>query len=228
MPVTAVDVNDPIHSLPTNRFEFKQWISKGPYRPVLPSFPRTKQGGVSRSFHENWYKKFQWLEYSIAADSAFCFACRCFSGNEYNSSQLDKSFYSSGFKNWYRGTERLKKHQQSKTHLNSITSLVNFSELKSIDEIIDSNKTLILNKREVECSENRKIMERLIDVTICLTKGGRLFRGHDEKSDSLHQGLFKEFVNVLAKYDDVLKNHLHLGPKNAQYISNRIQNDMIY
>lgn len=150
--VTAIDVNigvnDPIHSLPTNRFEFKQKISKGPYCPVLPSFPRIKQCSYYRSFQEHWYKKFEWLEYSIATDSAFYFPCRCFSGNEYNSSELDKAFSSTGFKKWYIGTEKFKKHQQSKTHLNNTISLINFSDLKSIDEIIDSNKTLVLNKRE--------------------------------------------------------------------------------
>jgi len=35
-------------------------------------------------------------------------------------------------------------------------------------------------------------------------------------------------VNILAKYDDVLRNHMNIGPKNAQYTSNRIQNDIIY
>lgn len=71
-------------------------------------------------------------------------------------------------------------------------------------------------------------MERLIDITKCLAKGGWPFCGHNEKSNSVNQGLFQEFVNVLAKYDNVMKNHLNFGPKNAQYTSNRIQNDLIF
>lgn len=124
--------------------------------------------------------------------------------------------------------DRFKKHQRSKAHLNSSISLVTFLNSKSIDEVIDSNKTLIVQKREVERSENRKIMERLINIAICLSKGGRPFRGHNEKNDRVQQGLFKEMVNILAKYDDVLRNHMNIGPKNAQYTSNRIQNDIIY
>jgi hypothetical protein len=69
-------------------------------------------------------------------------------------------------------------------------------------------------------------MERLVDVTICLAKGGRPFRGHDESINSHQKGLFKEFIQVLSKYDVVLKDHIDFGPKNAQYTSNRIQNDI--
>lgn len=123
--------------------------------------------------------------------------------------------------------DRFKKHQRSKAHLNSSISLVTFLNSKSVDEVTDSNKTLIVQKREVERSENRKIMERLINIAICLSKGGRSFRGHNEKNDSAQQGLFKEMVNILAKYD-VLRNHMNIDPKNAQYTSNRIQNDIIY
>lgn len=87
---------------------------------------------------------------------------------------------------------------------------------------------LVVQKREIEQSNNRKIMELLINITICLTKGGRPFRGHNEKNDSHQQGLFRELVNLLVKYDDVLKNHVNFGAKNAQYTSNRIQNDIIF
>jgi len=194
----------------------------------LSSFTRTKQWNYNRSFQQQWYSDFEWLEYSIELDSAFCFPCRCFSGNEINSSQLENAFSKTRFNNWYRGVDRFKKHQRSKAHLNSSISLVTFLNSKSIDEVIDSNKTLIIQKREVERSENRKIMERLINIVICLSKGGRPFRGHNEKNDSVQQGLFKEMVNILAKYDDVLRNHMNIGPKNAQYTSNRIQNDIIY
>jgi len=194
----------------------------------LSLFPRTKQGQYFRSFQECWYKEFKWLEYSIVADAVFCFPCRCFSGNEGNSSQLENVFSKIGFKNWYRAIDRFKKHQQSKAHINSAKSLSEFLNSKSIDEIIDSNVKLVMQKREIEQSNNRKIMERLINITICLAKGGRPFRGHNEKNDSHQQGLFRELVNLLVKYDDVLKNHINFGAKNAQYISNRIQNDIIF
>ena len=54
-------------------------------------------------------------------------------------------------------------------------------------------------------------MNRIIDIVICLGKSGRPFRGHDEKSDSCNQGLFKELVILLTKYDVVLDSGVILG-----------------
>lgn len=48
--------------------------------------------------------------------------------------------------------------------------------------------------------ENRNIMKRLIYVAICLTKGGRPFRGHNESKSSNEKGLFLDIVQLLVKY----------------------------
>jgi len=50
---------------------------------------------------------------------------------------------------------------------------------------------------------------------------------HDEKSQRINQGLFKELDNLLSKYDAVLKNHPTEGPKHTMYTSNCIQNNLI-
>lgn len=223
-----IHVDDPINPLSSNRLEFNERIGKGPYRPILEIFPRQKQGSCMRSFQKSWYDLYDWLEYSPAADAAFCFPCRCFSGNENNSSQLELTFSTTGFKGWYRALHMFKRHNLSKAHINSTKSLVHFKNSKSIDEIIDINKTVCLKTREAERLKNRKLMERLVDITICLAKGGRPFRGHDESINSHQKGLFREFIQVLSKYDVVLKDHIDFGPKNAQYTSNRIQNDIIF
>jgi hypothetical protein len=57
-----------------------------------------------------------------------------------------------------------------------------------------------------------------------LSKTGRLFRGHDESSKSMNKGLFLETVNLLKKYNPIIQSHLK---KNAQYLSSKIQNDLI-
>lgn len=70
-------------------------------------------------------------------------------------------------------------------------------------------------------------MRRLIDIVLLLGKIGKPFRGHDESFLSNQKGMFREIVDLLARYDDVLKIHLLSGPKNAQYLSNRITNFVI-
>jgi len=52
-------------------------------------------------------------------------------------------------------------------------------------------------------------------------------RGHTEKTDDVHKGLFLDIVGLLRKYDPLLNEHFISGPKNCMYTSNRIQNDLI-
>ncbi|XP_008181241.1 uncharacterized protein LOC103308873 [Acyrthosiphon pisum] len=116
----------------------------------------------------------------------------------------------------------------SKVHLNSSTSLNIFFNLKPIDTILDENRELLRSQKEKTRLKNRQIMKRLIDITVCLGIGGKPFRGHSEKSNDIHKGLFLDIVGLLKKYDPILNEHLNNGPKNAMYCSNRIQNDLIF
>ena len=222
-----VNVYDPVNPFSKDRLEFQNRILKGRYKPILDLYPRSLQNSKKRSFQKNWYDIFDWLEYSDASDKAFCFPCRCFKGNEINSSYSESTFSSNGFKAWYRAIDAFKKHQSSKCHLNSAKALTYFINLKSIDCVLDKNRLEEISRKEKDRLKNREFMNRIIDIIICLGKSGRPFRGHDEKSDSCNQGLFKELVILLTKYDVVLQDHLQEAPKNALYTSNRIQNDLI-
>lgn len=98
--------------------------------------------------------------------------------------------------------------------------------LNPIDIVLDEERELIHSQKEQQILKNRQIMQRLIDITpLCI--GGRSFRGKNEKESSYDKGLFKDVVTLLAKYDPLLKSHLELGPKNATYCSDIIQNDLI-
>ncbi|XP_060868019.1 zinc finger MYM-type protein 1-like [Metopolophium dirhodum] len=225
--LNTISLLDPVHTLPIDRFCFKDQVLKGPYQPILDIYPSTIQGNKRRSFQKNWYTLYNWIEYSTKLDAVFCFPCRCFRGNESNNSQTTITFSKVGFKGWNKANEAFKKHKLSKCHVNSSTSLHNFLNEKSIDCVLDNAKEVSLSKKAEERIKNRQIMNRLIDIVICLCKGGRPFRGHNESSTSNNQGLFKEILNLLSKYDDLLKIHFQEGPKNALYRSNRIQNDII-
>ncbi|KAL4097737.1 hypothetical protein QTP88_022459 [Uroleucon formosanum] len=215
--VNMVNVYDPVNSFSKDRLEFQNRILKGRYKPILDLYPRSLQNSKKRSFQKNWYHIFDWLEYSDASDTAFCFPCRYFKGNEINSSYSESTFSSNGFKAWYRAIDAFKEHQSSKCHLNSAKALTGFINLKSIDCVLDKNRLEEISRKEKDRLRNREFMNRIIDIIICLGKSGRPFRGHDEKSDSCNQGLFKELVILLTKYDVVLQNHLQEAPKNALY-----------
>ncbi|XP_060867743.1 uncharacterized protein LOC132943005 [Metopolophium dirhodum] len=209
---------DPATPLPSNKIELSDRIKRGPYQPILENYPRTKMSNTQRQFHKEWFKSFSWLEYSVKLDRAYCFSCRVFlHSNGKNNGQLDKTFSHLGFNNWRLGTNKFRTHQLSMSHINSTTSMSYFLNCKSIDVLIDKSNEIQLAQKEKQKLHNRQIMYRLIDVTLCLGLGGRPFRGHIEKSSKLHQGLFIELVNLLKKYDPVLKYHLDNGPRNALY-----------
>ncbi|KAL7299767.1 hypothetical protein TKK_0007515 [Trichogramma kaykai] len=77
--------DDPSLKLPAERLEKSARIQRGPYRPNLKVFPTQtigkSQNARNRSFSTDWYKDFDWLEYSPVKDAAFCFPCRCFAIN---------------------------------------------------------------------------------------------------------------------------------------------------
>lgn len=70
-------------------------------------------------------------------------------------------------------------------------------------------------------------MNHIIDIVICLANSGRPFGGYNEKYNSCNQGLFKELIILLTKYDIIFQRYFQKTPKNALYSSNRIKNDLI-
>lgn len=46
----------------------------GPYQPRDCKFPKVN----GRVFRVEWYSFYNWLEYSVINNSAYCFYCRCF------------------------------------------------------------------------------------------------------------------------------------------------------
>ncbi|KAF0703978.1 zinc finger MYM-type protein 1-like, partial [Aphis craccivora] len=196
-PSSEIHPDDPVNEIPTIQTEFRQRVKNGPFQPILKSYPNTAFSGTLRHFQSHWYKQFPWLEYSQIRDLAYFFPCRMFTHSSgINIGQTELTYSKSGFKNWKLATSKFKLHQMSKVHLNSSTSLNNFLNLKPIDIILDENRELL--------------------------HSGKPFRGHSEKSNDIHKGLFLDIVGLLKKYDPILNEHLNSGPKNALYCNKKI------
>ncbi|KAM9311655.1 zinc finger MYM-type protein 1-like [Gastrophryne carolinensis] len=87
---------------------------------------------------------------------------------------------------------------------------------------------------ETEKKKWRDILHRLLDITLFLAKQNLAFRGHKEDGSSLNKGNFLEMVELLSKYDPVLKEHLirlkrHTCKLNVSvsYLSPQTQNEFI-
>ena len=89
----------------------------------LHKYPTTLFGKTNRYFLSAWYKKWDWLEYSVKVDAAFCYPCRKFSSRCLFQSQgrrVDQAFTLKGYRDWKHATEAKKgfpRHADSKDHL---------------------------------------------------------------------------------------------------------------
>jgi hypothetical protein len=86
------------------------YLTRGPSRLVGHKFPKTKFGADWRSFLDSWYKKYDWLEYSVEKDAAFCFHCFLFKPSSISSHYGHDAFTKKGFQNWKKGPENFKSH----------------------------------------------------------------------------------------------------------------------
>lgn len=53
-------------------------------------------------------------------------------------------------------------------------------------------------------SENQEILKVIINVLLYLAKQNIAFRGHDESSTSINQGIFLELLKVFSEYHSIL------------------------
>jgi len=93
----------------------------GPSQPHLPKYPSTKAGKQNRSFNQDWFQKFPWIEYSTSEDAVFCFPCRHF---QTSSAYADDLFTERGFRQWKSAMGKdgkITKHAESGSHADAMT-----------------------------------------------------------------------------------------------------------
>ena len=97
------------------------YLSRRPSRLIGHKFPKTKHGKEWRSFLDAWYTNYDWLEYSVAKDAAFCFPCFLFKSSSTSSHFGGDVFTKTGFKNWKKGPEYFRNHmgQTNSIHNNA-------------------------------------------------------------------------------------------------------------
>ena len=94
----------------------------GEISPSQPNIDFPKNDG--RKFNSEWYSLFNWLEYSLETDAAFCFACRKFLPPD--SLEAEPAFTKNGFSNWKKAMESdrgFRKHEQCTVHQTSYGKL---------------------------------------------------------------------------------------------------------
>ncbi|KAK1382309.1 zinc finger MYM-type protein 5-like [Heracleum sosnowskyi] len=104
-------ISDPGARIPIDEYDVnirdqvrRAYIAKGPFRPVDYTFPKN---GDSRTFQANWFGEFDWLEYSIHKDAAFCMWCYLFNPKRADNSGKN-AFTTTGFKKWKKALNKFR------------------------------------------------------------------------------------------------------------------------
>lgn len=75
---------------------------------------------------------------------------------------------------------------------------------------------------------NRLFREHIIEIVIFLAKQELAFRGHDESSNSLNKGNYKELFEIFfSRCSLEIKNHYKSIQNKFSGLSKTIQNDLI-
>ena len=121
-------------------------LDSGPSRPILDKYVRNAAG---RSFHSEWYTHYEWVEYSMVQNKAYCFACRHFSTS---TSKSELAFRANGYSNWkkaYTTINGFSKHDKSKDHKSAIQRWVDYKLIHAgigiqIDQMINPSRIQIV------------------------------------------------------------------------------------
>ncbi|KAE9523127.1 hypothetical protein AGLY_016468, partial [Aphis glycines] len=192
--------------------------------PSLSCLTSDKKGGkvFSRSFSVAWYKQHSWLCGSYYLEKLFCWPCLVLGHT--------KSVWSTegycDFKNLARSLQR---HELSKEHIRNHFNLKNLEKnsVTIVDALSEHGKLFKKHYNE-NVRLNRLFMEHIIEIVIFLAKQELAFRGHDESSNSLNKGNYKELFEIFfSRCSLEIKNHYKSIQNKFSGLSKIIQNDLI-
>lgn len=207
-----------------------QLVCRGPSEvPADFIFPRNEVDG--RSCHHQYFKKTivngekiprSWLVYSEINNSLFCFCCKLFS-------KKTIILTSSGLTDWKHASSLLTSHDNSPEHLNSMKIWKELAVRIKKGETIDNQEMALL---EAEKMRWRAVLTRLTAIVQSLAVRNLALRGHTEILYTPSNGNFLKEVELMAKFDPIMKEHLKRVQKSTSgghtsYLSHRIQNELV-
>ena len=200
----------------------RRYLIRGPHRPQ-PNFkyPQSIIANVPRRFNPEWFKKYDWLEYSEKVDKAFCLYCYlfrdCIEGQGGND-----AFVTKGFSLW-----NIKKRLD--IHVGGINSYHN-AAVKRCNNLLRPSQSIefaLSRQRDIAKEEYFIRLSTSINAVRYLLHQGLTFRGHDESKESGDRGNFLELVKLLAEQNEKIKKVvLRNAPENHQMVAPEIQKDI--
>ena len=170
------------------------------------------------------------MHYRQFSDGVYCRACVVFSPYQIGGRNLGK-FVLEPFRYWTKTSDRATEHAKNGYHRSALAVMNEFlSRYKSPSQSVDA----VLKSQVRQTMEaNQKVIESLLRIIILYGKQGLALRGNrDDQIDwqsvkRSNEGNFAQLVRFRAETDTILSTHLAKAPKNAQYTSKTIQNELL-
>lgn len=196
--------------------------------PERYSFPLRQFGKKQRAFQSRYLRDYAWMVYSPEVDGAFCKHCALMLTSDNRSSK--GFFVNKPFVNFQKIDKKAKDHQSTQYHQDSLIAAESFVQSVLNPEQNINNRYDEEKKQNIR--RNRHIIACVADAVLYCGRQCIGLRGHREEldNDSSNVGNFLAALQMLAKHDQLLNEHLNstgLNNRNAKYTSPRIQNEII-
>jgi len=199
-------------------------LRQGKPTPSLTYLSADKNGSkvFCRSFNSNVYTKHPWVCGSFYLQKLFCWPCTLLS-------QPNSVWITLGYADFKNLSRSILRHEVSKDHIHNYLNLKNLEKNTStVIDIIGEHGKLFKLRFNENVRLNRLCMEHIIDLVLFLAKQELAFRGHDESSNSINKGNFRELVELhFSRCSLEVKNHYKSLQNKFTGTSKIIQNEII-
>ncbi|XP_046619690.1 zinc finger MYM-type protein 1-like [Neodiprion virginianus] len=159
-----------------------------------------------------------WLYFSPTTGKIYCYACKLMSTQ-------NTKLSGEGFSDWKHASDRLCEHEISKTHLESVMSLLQRGRVTGrIDQELAMQEA-----QQIEYW--RKNLKIIVSTIKFIAERGLAFRGDNEIVGSPRNGNFLGILELLAEYEPILathlKTHANKGSGDVNYLSSTICEELI-
>ncbi|GBL86441.1 Zinc finger MYM-type protein 1 [Araneus ventricosus] len=163
---------------------------------------KCKTRDFKREFKSDLCEKCSWICGCESTNRLFCFPCLLLAKQN-----GDSSWVSYGVAYLSHLTQKMKKHECSQSHLNSI---LEFNLLGKVDvrQQLDIAFRSNVKRHNEKVTKNHYVLTKIIDCILFCGAFELALRGHDEHEDLLNTGVFRGLINFSAELDSSLKDHL--------------------
>lgn len=182
-------------------------------------------------FQRKWLEQRKWLSYSAnpSCCGGWCTICLLFLTTKEKSSL--GAFVTTAFRNYNKSKEKLDGHESTDYHNKAQErAMLIKAQLQNIENRIDVQLDQVTSQN---VRRNQSILPNIVDVVSLCAKQQIPLRGHRDhkiqftEAPTCNEGNFIAIIRLLSETNSNLKEHLERGPRNAQYTSKTIQNEVI-